>query len=454
MAQFKDIIVDGTAKFNGDVEFTKPVTMTINGNATTAGKIKSIQVSAGNDHLQKYFCIGKFSTTASSWSSCFFKIAFTDSLTSTSRAVVTGHARHNETTGKWDSSTALHISDSTCAEDFHLIMVSDTEIQLWVKISTADYWEYRAHVIYNENLTLSNDNTVYDALPEGTDIVGTYDIQQHTGYGVCNTASGTAEKAVTISDRYWDMKVGSIVTVKFGNTNTANNPTLNVNGTGAKPIIYNSSSITTSNLVYAGSANRYIQYVYTGSSFVFMGWSIDNNTTYGNASETAPGLMSAEDKAKLNQLNVAYGTCTTAAATAEKTITIDENTNWKLTKGAIITVKFTATNTAANPKFNVNGTGAKPVIYGTASVTTNNLTIAGNAKLYLIYTYDGTGFVFIGQSAITWRGIQDNLNSTSTTDSLSANQGKILKEEIDKLNEKLKLISSSDSALQCINGAL
>ena len=31
----------------------------------------------------------------------------------------------------------------------------------------------------------------------------------------------------------------------------------------------------------------------------------------------------------------------------------------------------------------------------------------------------------------TWRGIQDNLTSTSTTDSLSANQGKVLKGLID-----------------------
>ncbi len=37
----------------------------------------------------------------------------------------------------------------------------------------------------------------------------------------------------------------------------------------------------------------------------------------------------------------------------------------------------------------------------------------------------------------TWRGIQDNLTSTSTTDSLSANQGKLLKDSIDSLNSNL-----------------
>lgn len=51
--------------------------------------------------------------------------------------------------------------------------------------------------------------------------------------------------------------------------------------------------------------------------------------------------------------------------------------------------------------------------------------VAGNANRYL--RSDGTWAV----PANTWRGIQDNLTSTSTTDSLSANQGKVLKGLID-----------------------
>lgn len=51
--------------------------------------------------------------------------------------------------------------------------------------------------------------------------------------------------------------------------------------------------------------------------------------------------------------------------------------------------------------------------------------VAGNANRYL--RSDGTWAV----PANTWRGIQDNLTSSSTTDSLSANQGKVLKGLID-----------------------
>jgi hypothetical protein len=44
------------------------------------------------------------------------------------------------------------------------------------------------------------------------------------------------------------------------------------------------------------------------------------------ATESANGLLSKEDKIKLNNTNIAYGTCSTAAATAAKVITLNGNT--------------------------------------------------------------------------------------------------------------------------------
>jgi hypothetical protein len=90
--------------------------------------------------------------------------------------------------------------------------------------------------------------------------------------------------------------------------------------------------------------------------------------------------------------NVAYGTCATAAATAAKVITISGNTNWKLQEGSLIVVKFTNTNTATNPTFNVNGTGAKPVVYGTGAITTtsSSLSYAGYKDRTIEYIYNGS----------------------------------------------------------------
>lgn len=53
-------------------------------------------------------------------------------------------------------------------------------------------------------------------------------------YGVCNTAAATAAKTVACTG--FSLTTGAEITVKFTYTNTALNPTLNVNGTGAKPI--------------------------------------------------------------------------------------------------------------------------------------------------------------------------------------------------------------------------
>ncbi len=124
----------------------------------------------------------------------------------------------------------------------------------------------------------------------------------------------------------------------------------------------------------------------------------DNNTTYSAATTSANGLMTSADKTKMNNTNVAWGTCSTAAATAAKVITISGNTNWTLTAGSIIGVKFSATNTAQNPTFNVNDTGAKSVWYNTAIITTGNLSYAGVANRPMYYMYDGTQYVCLGWS--------------------------------------------------------
>lgn len=111
--------------------------------------------------------------------------------------------------------------------------------------------------------------------------------------------------------------------------------------------------------------------------------------------EFSAGIASL--KSKSDATNVAYGTCDTAAATAAKVVTISGNNNWQLTTGAIITVKFTNTNTAASPTLNVNGTGAKSIYYNNA-VYTSASSYGGYAKRNITYQYDGTYWVFISWS--------------------------------------------------------
>ena len=116
-------------------------------------------------------------------------------------------------------------------------------------------------------------------------------------YGTCTTAAATAAKVVslnidkvsgdyTATDDNFSLRPGVTISVKFTNTNTANNPTLNVSSTGAKPIWYGSAAITTSSLSMAGYANRVSSFVYDGAHWVWTGAGVDNNTTYTNMTQT------------------------------------------------------------------------------------------------------------------------------------------------------------------------
>lgn len=285
-------------------------------------------------------------------------------------------------------------------------------------------------------------------LPNGEN----YDIKDkyaNIAYGNCTTAAATAAKVISIVDNpNWKLQTGSIIIVKFSYTNTAQNPTLNVNSTGAKPVWYNTSLITTSNLAYAAYGNRYISFLYDGTQFIFIGWSVDQNTTYtslknpsaltiqgngttltngtydGSAAKTvnitpssigaaasshthnyagsssAGGAATSANKwataRNINGLSVDgtanrvnYGTCSTAAATAAKVVAC---TGFALVTGAEITVKFAVTNTAASPTLNVNSTGAKAIYYRGSAISAGYLA----ANRTYTFRYNGTQYDLVG----------------------------------------------------------
>lgn len=69
------------------------------------------------------------------------------------------------------------------------------------------------------------------------------------GYGICSTAAATVAKTVTLSG--FVRQVGAIAAVKFAYTNTAANPTLNINNTGAAAIYncYTGVAIANGNII-------------------------------------------------------------------------------------------------------------------------------------------------------------------------------------------------------------
>lgn len=125
-----------------------------------------------------------------------------------------------------------------------------------------------------------------------------------------------------------------------------------------------------------------------------------------------------------------YGTCSTAAATVAKTVSI---TGFSLVTGAAVRVKFTYANTTSSPTLNVTSTGAKTMRYNNATIS------SGMLKAYHTYAfvYDGTYWQLVGdvtESASTTKAgivqLNNTLTSTSTTEALTAAQGKALNDKI------------------------
>ena len=110
--------------------------------------------------------------------------------------------------------------------------------------------------------------------------------------GTCSTASATAAKTMSVSD--FTLQAGVVVNVTFTNTNTAQNPTLNVGGSGAKSIYYNGASLSTYNdYEKGGLAGATITYVYDGTNWVWLGSSVDTSRvlcTFANATDASKGF--------------------------------------------------------------------------------------------------------------------------------------------------------------------
>lgn len=126
--------------------------------------------------------------------------------------------------------------------------------------------------------------------------------------GSCSTAAATNPKVCTVETFPLDTNnkplVGTLISVKFSatNTSTSTTPQLNVNDTGAIRIWYNNAVLAAAKSAYAGYADRYINYMYDGTYWVFLGQSTDNNTTYSAltdakieaGTETTARLISAK----------------------------------------------------------------------------------------------------------------------------------------------------------------
>lgn len=99
-----------------------------------------------------------------------------------------------------------------------------------------------------------------------------------TAYAVCSTGGNVKAKEVTLTG--FTLVTGVTIHIKFIDANGAANPTLNVNGTGAKPIVvYGTAAAGTTNETTGWQAGAILSLTYDGTSWV-RDQGYNTNTTY------------------------------------------------------------------------------------------------------------------------------------------------------------------------------
>lgn len=228
-------------------------------------------------------------------------------------------------------------------------------------------------------------------------------------YGTCGTSSGTVAKVVVCPN--FILKAGARIAVRFSATNTANNPTLNVNGTGAIAIARYG---TTSPFPYMWQAGSVVEFFYDGSRWIMAGGTTATTTYYGptilydgidststTMAATANSVKQAVSQAEASIVDKAAGTANFTAKTPISIgdiVNIDGNYAGKdirySTKNSIVQNDIGIGMMLSGTKAVANGSSKRGVVLQTIG----NSTVSNGAKSTLV-SYDDSDYTAYRQ----WR---------------------------------------------------
>lgn len=112
----------------------------------------------------------------------------------------------------------------------------------------------------------------------------------------------------------------------------------------------------------------------------------DGYTAHAASGELITGTMSG------GRVATYYATCSTAASTAAKVITVSD---WTPTAGDILGVLFTTANTAATPTLKVNSLSTASIMLGTVVPNSTTNTLQWSANTFIVFMFDGTYYRYI-----------------------------------------------------------
>ena len=192
-------------------------------------------------------------------------------------------------------------------------------------------------------------------------------ISSNLKYGGVTAGTTTAYTATT--DKSIKLVEGEVIALRF-HANCGANPTLNINGLGAKPIYYKGAKASSGRLVKDGiSILVYDTTLVSGGAWHAI-FAYDANNTYTNQS-----------------LGNGYGVCSTATDTAAKTVALS---GYALTVNGRVSIKFDE-SVLADATLNINSTGAKAIYYKGAAIT-DNIILGGDI---VTLVYNGTQYEIV-----------------------------------------------------------
>lgn len=233
------------------------------------------------------------------------------------------------------------------------------------------------------NLVPSHDNSLW--------YTSTYEIVPDACV-VCNTPAGTADKTISVEGYYTiPAHGGGSIKVKFTYANTVENPTLNISGTGAKPLYLGNDPVSPTNTWADGSI---VEVFYDGENYRILSDSLENIRIINNRIEAVNTNLSNIGKIAESANNKA-DECASNITDIDKRIEALEN-NARITLSVAPNVIHRNVTTSITIRANAYG-----FIPDSFSITYNGQEIASNeGKTSVTATIDASSSVTLSAKAI------------------------------------------------------
>ena len=206
-----------------------------------------------------------------------------------------------------------------------------------------------------------------------------------TLYGTCSTGAGTQAKVVTCTN-FDKLLTGVTIHVKFDNTNTIADPTLNVNSTGAKAIKRYGTTAPSTTASTSWNAGQVVSFTYDGTYWMMNDFNLDtdvnthrainvdgtailaNNTTTAlnlkSGSNVSISATSGSGDVTINAVDTNVHRCTmdsSSTATAFVVNSASGDNITALTDGLTIYVRNTVIASASGCTLKLNSLDAKRI---------------------------------------------------------------------------------------------